>query len=166
MNKLSTLILAGRKQRFSATELEALITPVDRGVAKPLHTHNATYVMTQSEKEKLAARECKLRRYQRMMVRQVKGSTRRKETFKKIARLHEKTANVRDNFWHQTTRALVDNSQVVVIENLQLKNMTRRAKAKQDEHGRWIKNGAAAKSGLIKAILNVALGRFEVMLKY
>ncbi len=153
-------------KRFSATELESMITPVDRGVAKPLHTHNAVYFMMQSEKEHLASRECKLRRYQRMMARQVKGSKRRKETIKKIARLHEKTANVRDNFWHQTTRALVDNSQVVVIENLHLKNMTRRAKAKQDDHGRWIKNGAAAKSGLNKAILNVALGRFEVLLKY
>jgi putative transposase len=101
-----------------------------------------------------------------MMARQVKGSNRRKETIKKIARLHEKTANVRGNFWHQTTSALVDNSQVVVIENLQLKNMTRRAKAKQVEHGRRVKNGAAAKSGLTKAILNVALGRFEVLLKY
>ena len=153
-------------KRFSATELEAMITPVDRGVAKPLHTHNAIYVMTQSETEKLAARECKLRRYQRLMARQVKGSNRRKKTIQRIASIHEKTANVRENFWHQTSRALVDNSQVVVIESLQLKNMTRRAKAKQDEHGRWIKNGAAAKSGLNKAILGVALGRFEVLLKY
>jgi len=153
-------------KRFNATELEAMITPVDRGVSKPLHTHNAIYVMTQSEKQKAAVRECRLWRYQRKMARQVKGSNRRKETIKKISRIHEKTANVRDNFWHQTTRALVDNSQVVVIENLQLKNMTRRAKAKQDEHGRWIKNGAAAKSGLNKAMLDVALGRFEVLLKY
>lgn len=153
-------------KRFSAAELEAMITPVDRGVAKPLHTHNAIYIMTQSEKEKLTKRECKLRRYQRKLARQVKGSNQRKKTIRKIARTHEKTANVRENFWHQTTRALVDNSQVVVIENLQLKNMTRRAKAKQDEYGRWLKNGAAAKSGLNKAILNVALGRFEVLLKY
>ena len=153
-------------KRFSATELESMITPVDRGVAKPLHTHNAIYVMTQGEKDKAASRECKLRRYQRKMARQIKGSNRRRETIKKISRIHADTANVRDNFWHQTTRALVDNSQVVVIENLQLKNMTRRAKAKQDEHGSWVKNGAAAKSGLNKALLGVALGRFEVLLKY
>lgn len=153
-------------KQFDEAALEALITPVDRGVSKPLHTHNAVYVMTQAEKKRGASRECKLRRYQRKLARQVKGSNRRKRTIQKIAGLQEKTTNVRENFWHQTTRALVDNSQVVVIENLQLKNMTRRAKPKQDGRGRWVKNGASAKSGLNKAILNVALGRFEVLLKY
>jgi putative transposase len=153
-------------RQFSATELEAMITPVDRGVAMPLHTHNAVYVLTSNEKRKAKERECKQRRYQRKMARQVKGSNRRKKSLRRIARLHEKTFNVRENFWHQTTRALVDNSQVVVIENLQLKNMTRRAKAKQDDQGRWVANGAAAKSGLNKSMLNVALGRFEVLLRY
>jgi putative transposase len=152
--------------RFCEAELEDLITPVDRGVAKPLHTHNAIYALTQGEKQKLAQRECRLRRYQRKMARQVKGSNQRRKTIQKMASIHEKTANVRENFWHQTTRALVDNSQVVVIENLKLRNMTRRPKARQDEYGRWTKNGASAKSGLNKAVLGVALGRFEVLLKY
>jgi putative transposase len=153
-------------KRFSHSELEAMITPVDRGVAKPLHTDNAVYVLTPSEKKAATKREQRLRRYQRRMARQVKGSNRRRRTIQRISCLHEKTACVRENFWHQTTRALVDNAQVVVIENLQLKNMTRRAKAKQDEHGRWVKNGSAAKSGLNKAMLDVALGRFEVLLSY
>lgn len=153
-------------KRFTADEMEPMITPVDRGVTKPVHTHNAVYTLTQDERRKAAQRECKLKRYQRKMARQVKGSNRRKRTIKKIARVHEKTAHVRENFWHQTTRALVDNSQVVVIENLRLKNMTRRPKARQDDQGRWIKNGAAAKAGLNKALLSVALGRFEVLLKY
>lgn len=138
-------------KQFSESELEAMITPVDRGVAKPLHTHNAIYFMSQGEKDKIAERERKLRRYQRKMARQVKGSNQRKKTIQKISRLHEKTANVRENFWHQSTRALVDNSKVVVIENLKLKNMTKRAKAKRSEEtGKWLKNGARAKSGLNK----------------
>lgn len=153
-------------RQFNESELEVMITPVDRGVAKPLHTHNAIYVTTKDEKTKEVARERKLRRYQRKMARQIKGSVGRKKTIRKIARIHEKAANVRENFWHQSTRALVNNSQVVVLENLQLKNMTRRAKPKQDESGRWVRNGAAAKSGLNKSMLNVALRRFEVLLKY
>lgn len=148
------------------SELEAMITPVDRGVAKPLHTHNAVYTLTAHEKGRLAQREIKLKRYQRRLARQQKGSHRRKRTIQTISRLHAKTANVRTNFWHQTTRALVDNSQVIVIEDLKLKNMTRRPRAKQDAKGQWAKNGARAKSGLNKAILNVALGQFEVLLRY
>lgn len=152
---------------FSEIELESMITSVDRGVAKPLHTDNAIYFLSNREKQRMVERERKLKRYQRKMARQVKGSNRRRKTIQQISKLHEKTANVREDFWHKTTRSLVDNSQVVVIENLKLKNMTKRPKAKQCEKtGKWIKNGASAKSSLNKAILNVSLGRFEVLLKY
>lgn len=154
-------------RQFSEDELAAMITSVDRGVAKPLHTNNAIYFLSNKEKNQMADRERKLKRYQRKMARQVKGSSRRKRTIQRIAKLHEKTANVREDFWHKATRSLVDNSQVVVIENLKLKNMTKRPKAKQCEKtGKWLKNGASAKSGLNKAMLNVSLGRFEVLLKY
>ena len=154
-------------KRFSASELEAMITPVDRGVAKPLHTHNAIYTLGQGEKEKIAERERRLKRYQRRMARQVKGSKRRKQTIAKIAAIHEKTKNVRSNFWHQCTRALVDNSEVVVVEDLKLKSMTKHAKPKRCEvTGEWQKNGAKAKSGLNRAILGVALGQFETLLEY
>jgi putative transposase len=44
--------------------------------------------------------------------------------------------------------------------------MTGRAKAKKDDSGKWLKNGAGAKSGLNKAILNVGWHRFEEFLKY
>jgi putative transposase len=143
------------------------ITPIDRGVAKPLHTDNAVYTLTRHEREAMARRAKRIKRYQRQLARQQKGSRRRWNTIRKITRLNEKTAHVRENFWHQTTRQVVDNSQVVVIEDLKLKNMTRRAKAKQcPETGRWLKNGATAKAGLNRAILNVGLGRFEVLLRY
>lgn len=154
-------------KQFSRAELEEMITPIDRGVAKPLHTNNAIYFLSNQEKQKTADHERKLKRYQRKMARQVKGSSQRKKTIKRIARIHEKTANVRENFWHQVTRSVVGNSQVVVIENLKLKNMTRRSKAKQCEvSGKWLRNNAKAKSGLNKAILGVSLGRFETLLKY
>ena len=154
-------------RQFSESELETMITPIDRGVAKPLHTDNAIYFMSNKEKQKEKDRERKLKRYQRKMARQVKGSNQRKKTIKHIARVHENTANVRENFWHQVTRSVVDHSKVVVIENLKLKNMTKRAKAKQcEETGKWVKNGAKAKSSLNKAILGVSLGRFETLLKY
>jgi putative transposase len=42
---------------------------------------------------------------------------------------------------------------VFIFENLKIQNMTKRAKPKKDVNGKYIKNGAAAKSGLNKAIL-------------
>jgi putative transposase len=45
--------------------------------------------------------------------------------------------------------------------------MTKRAKAKQcPQSGKWLKNGASAKSGLNKTMLNAGLGLFEVFLRY
>lgn len=146
--------------------LEAMITPVDRGVARPLHTHNAVYAMGPHEKSLARKREKKLKRQQRKLARQRKGSKRRRKTLARIARLREKDANVRSNFWHQTTCALADNAEVVVLENLNLKNMTQRPKPKRDEGGRWLKNGARAKSGLNRSLLEVSLGQFETLLQY
>jgi putative transposase len=44
--------------------------------------------------------------------------------------------------------------------------MTAKAKPKQDEQGRWIKNGAAAKSGLNKSILASTWGQTKTYLQY
>ena len=147
--------------------LDALITPVDRGVAKPLHTHNAIYALDADSKRKFAWRDKLVKRYQRKAARQVKGSNQRKRTLARIAKLREKDTDVRTNFWHQTTRALVDNSKVIVLEDLKLKNMTKRAKPKICEiTGKWLQNGARAKSGLNKALLGVGLYQFEQFLSY
>ena len=153
-------------RQFSEAELEALITPVDRGIAKPLHTHNAVYRMHQKERHYAELRERKLKRYQRRMARQQKGSKRRAKTVATISRIQAKTTQTREDFWHQVTRQLVDNCKVIVLEDLKLKNMTRRPRAQQDATGKWAKNGAAAKSGLNRAMLGTSLGRFEVLLTY
>ncbi len=41
---------------------------------------------------------------------------------------------------------------VLVFEDLQVDNMTKRPKPKQDENGKYLPNGAAAKGGLNKSI--------------
>ena len=52
------------------------------------------------------------------------------------------------------------------MEDWKLKNMTKRPKPKQDANGKWLKNGANAKAGLNKALLNLGLYKFEVYLNY
>lgn len=148
-------------------QLTDIITPIDRGVARPVQTHDKTYVVSAAAAHRQSQREKKLKRYQRKMTKQKKGSNRREKTKRMITRLHAKTANVRTDFLHKTSRDLVDNAQVLVMEELKLKNMTKRAKPKKDEKtGKWIKNGAAAKSGLNRAILGAGLYRLEEFLTY
>ena len=53
------------------------------------------------------------------------------------------------------------------MENLLLENMTKKAKPKQcEETGKFLRNGAAAKSGLNKALLSVNLGQLKTFIEY
>ena len=150
------------------SQLEQMITPVDRGVARPVQTDAAEpFQFADREKSKFKYRDKMVRRLQRQLARQKKGSGRRRRTICRIAKLKDKDKCVRDNFWHQTTRKIVNASKVVVIEDLKLKNMTRRPKAKLCSiSGKWENNGAKAKAGLNRAMLGVGLGQFEQFLSY
>lgn len=149
-------------------QLTQMITPVDRGVSRPVQTDDEEpFRFTEKEKSKFKYRDRMVRRFQRQLARQKKGSNRRKTTLGKIAKLKGKDKDVRENFWHQTTRKIVDTSKVVVIEDLKLRNMTRKPKAKVSSiTGKWEKKGAKAKAGLNRAILGVGLGQFEQFLSY
>jgi putative transposase len=151
---------------LSADELEGLITPIDRGIAKPIQTDQTSFDLDIKAKRRLAYREKCLKRFQRKLARQNKGSNQHKKTQKKIAKLKEKDTNLKNDFWHKTTHAIASNAKVVVMEDLKLKNMTLRPKPRQDVNGKWLKNGAKAKAGLNKALLHLGLNKFEVYLGY
>ncbi len=58
---------------------------------------------------------------------------------------------------------------VLVVEDLSIRNLTRRAKPKTDiENGNlvYLPNGQSAKSGLNKSMLDAAHGQFANILKY
>ena len=151
----------------SEDQLTDLITPLDRGVARPVQTHDATYTVDERALRKQRGREKYIKRCQRKLSRQQKGSNRRRKTQARIAKAHRKTANVRDDFLHKASADVVSNAGVIVMEDLNLASMTRRAKPAQcPDTGRWLANGASAKSGLNKALLGVGLHRLETYLQY
>lgn len=53
--------------------------------------------------------------------------------------------------------------QVMVFEDIKTANIMKRPKAKQDESGKYLPNGAAAKGGLSKSILDAGWGMFVSM---
>lgn len=55
---------------------------------------------------------------------------------------------------------------MVFHEGLTIKNMVRKPKARQDKEGKYMPNGASAKAGLNKSILDAGWGRFFLSLKY
>lgn len=66
-----------------------------------------------------------LRVKQRTLARRKKGSHRRRKAAYQVARLHQKIANQRSDFWHTATRKLAYTHSLIAIEDLSLRFMTR-----------------------------------------
>jgi putative transposase len=64
-----------------------------------------------------------LRRAQRKLSRRPKGSRRRRKARQQVALLHEPVANTRKDFWHKTTRTLVNAYGAMALEELSLNFM-------------------------------------------
>lgn len=158
-------------QLTSKEHLESHTVGVDRGVARPVQTSSAPddfFDLSEAEKANKKRLERQLRRYQKKLSRQQKGSNRRHATKMRLSRRHERIANIRKNFCHQTSRKLVDkeSTKVIVFEALGTKRMTKKPKAKQDANGKWLKNNARAKAGLNRAILDKNWHLLETFTKY
>lgn len=104
-----------------------------------------------------------LEKRQQSLSRKKKGSHRREKAKRLIGRAHCKIRNQRRDFHHKQSRQLVNRYQVIVFEDLQIANLTKRPKPKQDEDGKYLPNGASAKGGLNTSILDVGWGTFVQM---
>ena len=105
--------------------------------------------------------EQKLERLQQALARKKRSSYRRKKAGKLVGKAHRKVANQRRDFLHKASRKLVNAYGMLVFEDLQAPNMGKRPKPKQDENGRYLPNGAAAKSGLNKSIADAGWSMFQ-----
>jgi len=110
--------------------------------------------------------ERQLRIEQRKLKNKKKGSNRQKKQYRKIALLQHKIANMRKDYLHKLSTELAKKYNTVFVEDLKIVNMSKRAKPKQDEVGRFLPNKQAQKSGLNKAILDSGWGMFRDMLEY
>jgi putative transposase len=97
------------------------------------------------------------RRLQRKLARQVKGSNRRKATKLAIAKLAAKEVDRRKDWIEKTTTELVREYDMIALEDLKIKNMTKSAKGTKDKPGKNV----AQKSGLNRVILEQGWGLFR-----
>ena len=155
--------------QFTERELAAVTVGLDRGVNIPLATSDGqTFGFTAIQGKRLLAHERRKTRWQRRQARRSKGSKNWLNAKRKVARYQRYGADVRRDVAHKTSFNLATDPRykLFVFEALKVANMTKRAKPKQDEQGHWIKSGAAAKSGLNKAILASTWGKTKEFLGY
>ncbi|MFL5663119.1 MAG: RNA-guided endonuclease InsQ/TnpB family protein [Ktedonobacteraceae bacterium] len=106
--------------------------------------------------------ENKLKKSQEALSRKKRGSKRRRKAAQHVGKVHRHIARQRTDFHHKEARKLVTKYQTIVFEKLQPAHMSKRPKPKQDEAtGQYLPNGASAKAGLNKSILDAGWGRFQ-----
>jgi len=135
-------------------------TGIDLGINSFAALSDGTFLENprfyRNEEEKIQAAHRKIARHK-------KGSYRRNRAKKELSRLYRKVRNKRRDFLHKQSRKLVNENAVVVFEDLQVDNMTKRPKPKQDENGKYVPNGAAVKGGLNKSILDAGWSAFVAL---
>lgn len=96
------------------------------------------------------------------LSRKRKGSNNYEKNRIQLAKNDKHIKNVRKQFHHKATRALVDKYGIIVAEDLDIKNMSKSAKGTIDNPGKNVK----AKSGLNRSITQQGWGEFFTMLDY
>ncbi|MDL4915527.1 MAG: transposase [Enterobacterales bacterium endosymbiont of Blomia tropicalis] len=132
---------------------------LDAGVAKLATLSDGTVFEPvnsfQKNKKKLAA-------LQRQLSRKVKFSNNWQKQKRKIQRLHSCIANIRRDYLHKVTTTISKNHAMIVIEDLQVKNMSKSSAGAVSQPGRNVR----AKSGLNRSILDQGWYEMRRQLEY
>jgi putative transposase len=101
---------------------------IDLGLKDFAIVHDGSEVQKHSNPKHLLSHEKNLARKQKKFARKVKGSNSRNKYRKLVAKVHERVSNSRQDFLHKLSRKLVNESQVIVVENLNVKGLVRNRK--------------------------------------
>ena len=104
---------------------------------------------------------------QQRLARARRGGKNRAAKRATVATRHRKIANQRKDFHHKQARELAARYDLIVVEDLTIANMLRRAKPVADpaNPGHYLPNGARAKSGLNRSISDAGWGQFVSILR-
>ncbi|WP_372451664.1 RNA-guided endonuclease InsQ/TnpB family protein [Glycomyces salinus] len=140
-------------------------TGIDMGVTHFATTadgeHIANIAPLKTNEGRLARAQRDLARYPKNRKREDR-STRHWQAARKVAKLHRKIAAQRRDYAHKTANALIERFDVIAVEKLNITGMTKAPAPRPDPErpGVWLPNGANAKAGLNKRILDAAWGQF------
>jgi len=132
---------------------------IDMGVARFATLSDGTVISAQNSFQK---HQRTLRKAQQSLSRKVKRSNNWKKQKHKIAKIHARIADVRNDYLHKASTAISKNHAVVVLEDLAVKNMSASAKGTVENPGRNVRQ----KTGLNRSILDQGWYEFRRQLEY
>lgn len=106
--------------------------------------------------------ERKLRTAARALSRCKRGSRRRKNVRARLAQAQRAVRNARTTHLHQVSAAIARDFELIAVEKLQLRNMTRSARGTRNEPGKNVRQ----KAGLNRSLADAAPGRLISMIHY
>ena len=151
---------------------------LDRGCVHTLATSDNRFI--DLPKDRLNRIDSEIRRRQKAQARRVNmsGKTVREyrrnpsraydRTAREISQLYAKAHRIRDDWQHKITTMLVREYDVIVLEDLNLQDMGRKAKAKPDPDrpGAYLHNSQSAKRGLNRGLRAASLAGIASKLEY
>ncbi|WPF89188.1 RNA-guided endonuclease InsQ/TnpB family protein [Cyanobacterium aponinum] len=140
-------ILFDTQQELPLVNMTGKICGIDLGIKDFAIVHDGKKTSKYANPRHIKKHEKNLARKQQKLARKKKGSKNREKAKKLVAKVHERTSNTRQDFLHKLSTKVVNNNQVVVVEQLNIKGMVRNHK-------------------LAKAITDVGWGTFINFLDY
>jgi putative transposase len=137
-------ILVDDGKELPPTSIEGKAIGIDLGLTHFAITSDGSKFDNPRHTKKYARN---LKKKQQSLSRKIKGSNRRQKAKRLVVKVHSKIRRVREDFLHKLSRKIVNENQVIVVENLAVKNMVRN-------------------HNLAKAISDCGWGMFCTMLKY
>ena len=127
------------------------VVGLDRGVTHLVADSDGRFV---NNIRPLQAAQERLTKAQRDLTHKKRESHRRRKAIARLTVLHRKIKDVRKDHLHKVARSYVNTYDVIVVEDLKIRNMTRSASGTADEPG----TNVAQKSGLNRSILDASWG--------
>jgi putative transposase len=143
-SKYFVSILVDDDKEIPNTSIEGNAIGIDLGITHFAITSDGSKYNNQRLTNK---HSYNLKKKQQSLARKQKGSNRRNKARRLVAKLHSKIKRVREDFLHKLSRKIVNENQVIVVENLNVKGMVRN-------------------HNLAKAISDCGWGQFCTLLKY
>ncbi|MFF7310182.1 RNA-guided endonuclease TnpB family protein [Streptomyces sp. NPDC008137] len=143
------------------------IVGIDMGVTHFLTTSDGEHVANPRFLQAMADELAEAQRHLATFPKRTRQRTKaHRAAARKVAKLHARIRRQRADFHHKTARTLIAGHDVIAHERLNTAGMTKAPapKADPEQPGSFLPNGAAAKAGLNRSILDAGWAQFLAIL--